>query len=51
MDPFLGIGHAAYAAIGCGVREFIGFELDPVYLAVVKEELEARGNVDGVDSV
>ncbi len=42
MDPFLGIGHAAYASIECGVKEFIGFELDSVYLDVVQEELTAR---------
>jgi len=44
MDPFLGIGHSAYASIGCGVKEFIGFELDPVYMGVVQDELTSRGN-------
>ena len=44
MDPFLGIGHAAYGTIDREAREFIGFELDPDYLGVVKEELLARGN-------
>ncbi|MDB6078455.1 MAG: modification methylase [Akkermansiaceae bacterium] len=44
MDPFLGIGHAAYASIDCSVKQFVGFELDASYLKVVHEELEARGN-------
>ncbi|GAA5130768.1 site-specific DNA-methyltransferase [Luteolibacter yonseiensis] len=44
MDPFLGIGHAAYAAISCGVKEFIGFEIDPVYMSAVRDELTERGN-------
>ncbi|MEM9237988.1 MAG: hypothetical protein AAGB14_14540, partial [Verrucomicrobiota bacterium] len=44
MDPFLGIGHAAYAAIDCDVKEFVGFEIDAVYLAVVEDELAERGH-------
>lgn len=34
MDPFLGIGHAAYAAKACAdmVSQFIGFEIDEEYL-------------------
>jgi len=32
LDPFLGIGHAAEAALRCGVEKFIGFEIDPGYL-------------------
>ena len=38
MDPFLGIGHACFAAIECGVKEFIGFEIDSEYLRVAEEE-------------
>jgi site-specific DNA-methyltransferase (adenine-specific) len=38
LDPFLGIGHASFAAIECGVREFIGFEIDSEYLRIAKEE-------------
>lgn len=51
MDPFLGIGHAAYAAIDCGVREFIGFEIDKDYMGVVKDELTERGKVFTAASV
>jgi site-specific DNA-methyltransferase (adenine-specific) len=32
LDPFLGIGHSALAALDCGVNRFIGFEIDPLYL-------------------
>lgn len=38
MDPFLGIGHACFAALECGVREFIGFEIDAEYMRVAREE-------------
>lgn len=40
MDPFLGIGHAAFAAIDCGVAEFVGFEIDGEYLKVAKDEID-----------
>jgi site-specific DNA-methyltransferase (adenine-specific) len=33
LDPFLGIGNSALAARDCGVKEFIGFEIDQIYLA------------------
>lgn len=33
LDPFLGIGNSAVAAQRCGVRNFIGFEIDDTYLA------------------
>ena len=33
LDPFLGIGNSAIAAQRCGVKEFIGFEIDEKYLA------------------
>ncbi|MDB6078443.1 MAG: modification methylase [Akkermansiaceae bacterium] len=45
MDPFLGIGHAAYASIDCGVAEFIGFEIDASYMSVVCDELAARAKI------
>jgi site-specific DNA-methyltransferase (adenine-specific) len=41
LDPFLGIGNSALAARRCGVRKFIGFEIDDVYLA------EAKGRISG----
>jgi site-specific DNA-methyltransferase (adenine-specific) len=33
LDPFLGIGNSAVAAKKCGVKKFIGFEIDEQYLA------------------
>lgn len=38
MDPFLGLGSSALAALGLGVR-FVGFEIDPEYLG------EAESNI------
>jgi site-specific DNA-methyltransferase (adenine-specific) len=32
LDPFLGIGNSAVAAQRCGVKKFIGFEIDKTYL-------------------
>jgi site-specific DNA-methyltransferase (adenine-specific) len=39
VDPFLGIGHSAVAARRCGVRKFIGFEIDEEYLSETKRRL------------
>jgi site-specific DNA-methyltransferase (adenine-specific) len=39
LDPFLGIGNSALAAQRCGVKRFIGFEIDEVYLAKAKRRL------------
>ena len=47
LDPFLGIGHSATAAAKCGVEKFIGFEIDPGYLAEAKARnpnVEIRNN-------
>lgn len=33
MDPFVGIGHAAVAAVNCKVKKFIGYDIDESYLA------------------
>jgi site-specific DNA-methyltransferase (adenine-specific) len=41
LDPFLGIGNSAVAAQRCGVRRFIGFEIDEGYLAEAKRRLAA----------
>lgn len=41
LDPFLGIGNSAVAAHRCGVKRFIGFEIDETYLAVAKRRLES----------
>jgi site-specific DNA-methyltransferase (adenine-specific) len=39
MDPFLGIGNSAVAARQCGVRKFIGFEIDQAYLTEAKRRI------------
>ena len=39
LDPFLGIGNSAVAAQRCGVKEFIGFEVDEKYLAEAKRRI------------
>jgi site-specific DNA-methyltransferase (adenine-specific) len=40
LDPFLGIGNAAAAARECGVKEFVGIEIDEAYLTVAKGRME-----------
>ena len=42
LDPFLGIGNSAIAAKECGVRRFIGFEIDKAYLAEARRRLELK---------
>jgi site-specific DNA-methyltransferase (adenine-specific) len=39
LDPFLGIGNSAIAAQRCGVKKFIGFEIDEEYLTEAKRRL------------
>ena len=39
LDPFLGIGNSAVAAQRCGMRKFIGFEIDENYLAEAKRRI------------
>jgi site-specific DNA-methyltransferase (adenine-specific) len=39
LDPFLGIGNSAVAAQRCGVKSFIGFEIDKNYLAEAKRRI------------
>ena len=41
LDPFLGLGNAAVAAMKCGVREVVGLEIDEEYLAVARERVGA----------
>jgi site-specific DNA-methyltransferase (adenine-specific) len=41
LDPFLGIGNSAVAAKRCGVKNFIGFEIDEGYLAEAKRRVAA----------
>jgi len=45
LDPFLGIGNSAVAAKKCGVKNFIGFDIDEEYLA------EARRRVTQASSL
>jgi site-specific DNA-methyltransferase (adenine-specific) len=42
LDPFLGIGNSAIAAQRCGVKNFIGFEIDETYLAEAKRRLDLQ---------
>ena len=39
LDPFLGIGNSAVSAQRCGIRHFIGFEIDEEYLAEAKRQI------------
>jgi site-specific DNA-methyltransferase (adenine-specific) len=39
LDPFLGIGNSAIAAEHCGVKTFIGFEIDETYLTEAKRRI------------
>jgi site-specific DNA-methyltransferase (adenine-specific) len=39
LDPFLGIGHSAIAAQRCGIRTFVGFDIDPSYIKRARAEL------------
>ena len=42
LDPFLGIGSSAVAALECDVEKFIGFEIDPEYLGIARELVEYK---------
>jgi len=44
LDPFLGLGSSAVAARNCGVRSFIGFEIDDYYLGLARERLRCLGS-------
>jgi site-specific DNA-methyltransferase (adenine-specific) len=39
LDPFLGIGNSAIAAQRCGVKKFIGFEIDEPYRAEARRRV------------
>ena len=39
MDPFVGIGHTALAAVQCKVAGFIGFDIDEAYIDVAQAEI------------
>src|ERR1035437_1951340 len=40
IDPFLGIGSSALAALDCEVEKFIGFDIDADYLRTARELLK-----------
>lgn len=42
LDPFLGIGSSALAAIETGIARFVGFEIDPGYLSTARELLQEQ---------
>jgi site-specific DNA-methyltransferase (adenine-specific) len=42
LDPFLGIGNSAVAAQRCGVKKFIGFEIDESYLAEARRRISEK---------
>jgi site-specific DNA-methyltransferase (adenine-specific) len=45
LDPFLGIGNSAVGAQRCGVKKFLGFEIDETYLAEAKRRIvSGRGS-------
>jgi site-specific DNA-methyltransferase (adenine-specific) len=47
LDPFVGIGSSALAALECGVRKFIGFDIDDSYLSTARKLLmEASADVE-----
>jgi site-specific DNA-methyltransferase (adenine-specific) len=50
LDPFLGIGNSAVAAQRCGVKQFIGFEIDETYLAEARQRIQAVSETPSVSS-
>ena len=49
LDPFNGSGSTGCAAVELGF-EYIGCELDPVYVEIAKKRIEAWANKDSVDN-
>jgi site-specific DNA-methyltransferase (adenine-specific) len=42
LEPFLGIGNSAVAAQKCGVKQFIGFEIDETYFAEAERRIRLK---------
>jgi site-specific DNA-methyltransferase (adenine-specific) len=42
LDPFMGIGATAVACVRLGLP-FIGFEIDPEYIAIAEERIAEEG--------
>jgi site-specific DNA-methyltransferase (adenine-specific) len=40
LDPFLGIGSSALAALDCGVETFTGFDIDEEYVRIARAALD-----------
>jgi site-specific DNA-methyltransferase (adenine-specific) len=45
LDPFLGIGNSAIAAQRCGVKKFVGFEIDENYFAEAERRIAAQSSL------
>jgi site-specific DNA-methyltransferase (adenine-specific) len=45
LDPFLGIGNSALAAQRCGVKNFIGFEIDETYIVEAERRIAAANSL------
>jgi site-specific DNA-methyltransferase (adenine-specific) len=45
LDPFLGIGNSAVAAKRCGVKTFIGFEIDKTYLVEARRRIASHSSL------
>jgi site-specific DNA-methyltransferase (adenine-specific) len=45
LDPFLGIGNSAVAALESNIGHFIGFEIDPEYLQIASNALRERTTI------
>ncbi len=43
LDPFVGIGNSAVAARRCGIRRFIGFDIDSEYVRVARVAWQQQG--------
>jgi predicted O-methyltransferase YrrM len=41
LDPFVGIGHSALAARKCRIGKFVGFDVDPEYIRIARNTVEA----------
>lgn len=40
MDPFVGIGNAALGSKKCGVKKFIGFDINPDYIKTARAQIK-----------
>jgi len=46
LDPFLGIGNSAFAALRAGVPFFVGFDNDAYYVELAQAELLAKAKIN-----